>query len=382
MMNYFDQFEEKIVNFNTHFAVEKKELDLVVETFRNAPVYTITESAGSLNSYQYFLYPFKGFSLVSHRLNAFLGRYLAKLVAPETEVIVTIDADGIGVASFVAAELDLPLIIAKPFHYQQNCVEFIQEAGYHRRTMYMPALIQGKKTAIVDCMVSTGGTIAGMVAAIQKIPGTAVTGILCVNNKSNYGSQVDNILGIPYTYLIESKINGEGRVDAHSSHALRLAFWQEIDQKFYALTEDCSAFSKISKQGYRVGSVIVDANTFEILSWGFRRGHLHGEQDALSMLKINFPDWENRQLTLYSTMEPCVYRNNVGHTPCADLIADIPQIRWVIIGSKDTSDYRICGEGIKRLVERGKNIRLIENNQVFRAEDAVEIRQFSIPTTV
>jgi pyrimidine deaminase RibD-like protein len=218
-------------------------------------------------------------------------------------------------------------------------------------------------------MVSTGGTIQGMLGAMKEIGGVEVTGILCVNNKSNYGQQTTELFGFPYTYLIETHITEDKRVFAKTSPALRLAFWQEVDKKFYSLTEDCSTFSKISKQGYRVGSIIVDASTFEILSWGFRRGHLHGEQDALSMLKINIPDWENRRLTLYSTMEPCVYRNNVGHTPCAELIADTPQIKWVIIGSRDVADDRICGEGIKKLVTSGKSIRLIEGNQVFRAEE-------------
>jgi hypothetical protein len=41
----------------------------------------------------------------------------------------------------------------------------------------------------------------------------------------------------------------------------------------------------------------------------------------------------------------------------------------VIIGSRDVADDRICGEGIKKLVTSGKSIRLIEGNQVFRAEE-------------
>lgn len=365
MMNYFDEFEEKVVSFNTVIAAEKKELDEAVQAFADASVYTVENNGGTVDSYQYFLYPFKGMSLVSHRLNAVLGRYLAKLVADGTEVIVTIDSDGIGIASFVAAELDLPLIIAKSFHYNQDCVEFVQQAGYHARTMYLPKVIAGKKVAIVDCMVSTGGTVKAMLEAMQQIPEVVVTGILCVNNKSNYGQQTDTLFGVPYSFLIKTHINAVGVVEAKPSRALKTVFWQEIDKQFYELTEDCSHFSKLSKQGYRVGSVIVDADTFEILSWGFRRGHLHGEQDALSMLKINFPDWENRRLTLYSTMEPCVYRNNVGHTPCAELIADTVQIKWVVIGSKDSADSRIFNEGIKHLVAHGKSIRLIETDEVF-----------------
>ncbi len=374
-MNYFDQFEEKVVSFNTVIAAEKKELDAAVQAFAESPVYEVTNNGGTVDSYKYFLYPFKGMSLVSHRLNSVLGKYLAKLVAPGTEVIVTIDSDGIGIASFVAAELDLPLIIAKSFHYNQPSIKFIQQAGYHLRTMYLSKAIAGKKVAIVDCMVSTGGTVKAMIEAMQQIPEVTVTGILCVNNKSNYGAQNTTLFGVPYTFLIETKINEAGLVEAKSSRALRTAFWQEIDRQFYELTEDCSNFSKLSKQGYRVGSVIVDADTFEILSWGFRRGHLHGEQDALSMLKINFPNWEERRLTLYSTMEPCVYRNNIGHTPCAELITNTSQIKWVVIGSKDTADNRICGEGIKHLVANGKSIRLIETNEVFRP---VEIDSFSV----
>ncbi len=109
-------------------------------------------------------------------------------------------------------------------------------------------------------------------------------------------------------------------------------------------------YSNVLKHGYQVGALILDSDTMEIKAWGSRRGDLHTEQDAIAMLKPNCPDWENRRFTLYSTLEPCTERYNHGHTPCAEFIAAIPQINWVVMGAKDSANGAINGAGIDILV--------------------------------
>lgn len=153
-----------------------------------------------------------------------------------------------------------------------------------------------------------------------------------------------------------------------------------MDEQFFSITEQASQFSSVSKRGYQVGSIIVDAETFEILSWGFRRGNLHAEQDAISMLKHNCPDWERRKLTIYSTMEPCIYRNDVGQRSCAEHIADLHNCKWVIIGKRDITDNKIDGEGMKYLVQQGKYVRLIETDEIFRPNREEEHTELPLHT--
>ncbi len=345
-------------------------LDQIIQIFRDSQVYSVTNNGGSVREYKYFIYPFKGLHLVNLRLYRHSARYLRQMLPDNTEVILTIDSDGIAIASFIGAQAGLPMAICKNYHYNLPCVPFRQKTGYHDRTMYLPEIVTGKKVAIVDCMISTGGTVLSMIKALKSLPGTEISAVLCVNNKSNYGDNPQLLKKYNYKYLFDTHINEQDQVRAYYSKDLRLVFWEKIDRQFYQLAQDYATLSNYSKNGYQVGALIVAADTFEIAAWGYRRGHIHAEHDAISMLKNNCPDWEKRDFTLYTTLEPCVYRNGHGYTPCADLIMRVPQIRWVVIGSTDVADCKINGAGIKKL-KNCKNIKLIENNQVIRCDEKV-----------
>lgn len=362
--------EQGLNRLSLDIAQEKSALDKIIKVFEEAPVYTVKDLGGTISEYKYFVYPFKGFSLVDYSLYYSLGRYLARFIAKDVEAIVTVESDGIPVASFVAAELGLPLVIAKPFHYNLPCVEFVQQTGYYNRPMYLSRVIEGKKVALVDCMISTGGTMSAMIEAIRTLSSTQIGGIYCINNKNNYGNQQEEFGGYEYKYLFNTFVSDKDKVEVSLSRALKEVFWQQIDERFFELAKDCAQFSNYSKNGYQVGALIVSADNFEIVAWGFRRANIHAEQDALSMLKINCPDWQKREFALYTTLEPCVYRNGSGHTACADLINEIPQIRWVVVGDTDTADGKINGAGIVKLHEK-KHLRLINDKKILRCEKEV-----------
>lgn len=346
----------------------KQDVKDAIDMYTSSAIRTADDRGGTVEKYQYFLYPFKGFTLANHGIYNTLALYLAKMIPEETEAIVSIEADGIGIATLVAAHLRLPLVVAKSYHYGVDCVTFTQQTGYYNRTMYMSKAIAGKKVAIVDCMVSTGGTVIKMIDAIKQIEGTELTGFYCVNDKSNYREKHEVFDSIDYGYLFHTAVEN-GEVNCKMSKRFKQVFWADVNEKFYTITERLAQeVSNKSRHGYGVGAIIVDSETFEIVSWGYRRGHVHAEQDALSMLKDNTPDWADREYMLYCTMEPCTYRNG-EYTPCSHLVSDLPQIKWVIVGQRDVADEQICDKGIQYLLTHGKNIRLMETGNIFRAKD-------------
>lgn len=363
--------EEEVARLSASIIEEKKHLDEIITLFETSQIYSVENQGGSVGAYKYFIYPFKGLTLVNQKIYATAGKYLARLVPKETEVILTIESDGIGLASFVGAELGLPVVICKSFHYNVPSLEFVQKTGYYERPMYLPKVIEGKKVAIVDCLISTGGTVMAMIEAIKKLPDTTITGIYCLNNKSNYNKQQKTIEEYDYGYLFDTRIiDEEEKVEAKFSKYLRTAFWKNIDHLFFNLAKEYSQLSNFSTRGYQVGALIVAADTFEIVAWGYRRGNIHAEQDAISMLKNNCPDWETRDFSLYTTMEPCAYRNGSGFTCCSELINQIPQIRWVIVGEIDSADNQINGAGLEKL-KPCKHLRLVQNNEVIRSPNKV-----------
>ncbi|MBU0660967.1 hypothetical protein KKG22_02180 [Patescibacteria group bacterium] len=368
--NFGQPIQEYVQKIEEQILKEKYDLDEAMQLFIDAPVYTVEKNGGSVEKYQYFLYPFKGSTLTNFALYKKVSDYLAKMVSDDTEVIVTIEADGIPVASYIGAERSLPVIISKSFHYHVPSVEFEQKTGYYKRTMYLPKEIEGKKVAIVDCMVSTGQTIRGLIDAIKTLPNTKITGVFCVNHKPNYTEKLEDIAQYGYKYIFDTHVNDNGIVEAGFSRHLKEVFWEQIDQQFFELAETYAQLSNISKNGYAVGALIVAADTFEIVAHGYRRGDIHAEHDAINMLKSNCPDWESRDFTLYSTLEPCTYRKTKGYTPCCELIEELPQIRWVVVGRKDKEDEVIYGKGVERLKEK-KHIRLLEDQTVLKCPNVV-----------
>ncbi|MBT3817397.1 MAG: hypothetical protein HOE80_04845 [Candidatus Magasanikbacteria bacterium] len=370
MSNIATALHERIESLSKEILDDKKHLDDALALFINSPVSTIERDQGSIDVYKYFLYPFKGTTLVNHAIYEKISHYLADLIPKDTEVIVSIESDGIGVASFIGAKLGLPVVICKTYHYGEDCTPFIQKAGYHERTMYLPKAIKGKQVAVVDCMISTGGTIRAMLEAIKSISDTSIAGVYCINNKTNYGEQKDTFEGHAYNYVFNTWINKEDKVEATITKDITRIFWEHIDKKFFELAKNSAQLSNFSKNGYQVGALIVAADTFEIVAHGYRRGNIHAEHDAITMMKHNCPDWEKRNFTLYTTLEPCTYRNGNGYTSCSQLINDIPQIRWVVVGRCDKEDDIICGNGLKTL-NKHKHIRLIETGEILRCPNDV-----------
>ena len=110
MNHYFapNALEAHIQDISNELVQEKKEFDEAVQLFKDAKTYTTEDRGGSVQNYHYYIYPFKGIALSNFRLLQTLSSHLGKMVAPETEVILTVETDGISVAAFVAASLGLP----------------------------------------------------------------------------------------------------------------------------------------------------------------------------------------------------------------------------------------------------------------------------------
>jgi adenine/guanine phosphoribosyltransferase-like PRPP-binding protein len=107
---------------------------------------------------------------------------LAKTLPPDVDTILTIDTDGISIAKFVGAILGIPVLVAKEFHYDQNCLEFTQRAAYHERTMYIPAAVRNKHVAFIDAVVSSGGTALEIINTLESNTST-LAGVFTVFNK-------------------------------------------------------------------------------------------------------------------------------------------------------------------------------------------------------
>ncbi|KAH8666613.1 cytidine deaminase-like protein [Xylariales sp. PMI_506] len=114
---------------------------------------------------------------------------------------------------------------------------------------------------------------------------------------------------------------------------------------------------------YRVGALLLDTATNEILSTGYTLelpGNTHAEQCCFEKLasshSIDFgklsevlPD----QVALYTTMEPCSFRLS-GNLPCVDRVLAIgTKIRTVYVGVQEPEKFVSNNSGKQKLQQAG-----------------------------
>ncbi|KAL2264513.1 hypothetical protein VTJ83DRAFT_7023 [Remersonia thermophila] len=124
---------------------------------------------------------------------------------------------------------------------------------------------------------------------------------------------------------------------------------------------------------FRVGALVVDANTNTILATGFTlelEGNTHAEQCCFIKLANEHGVAEDElgsvlpsNSVLYTTMEPCNKRLS-GNLPCTDRILRLGgSIKTVYVGVLEPEKFIGENRGRKRLEEAGIEVELVEGLQ-------------------
>lgn len=142
------------------------------------------------NGYEYFVYPYKGITPINDGEIKYLADVIASKIPKDVDLIFTVETDGIFTALPVAMAMGKPLVSARWFNYKMDkSFSFTQKTGYYKRKLYFyfdPKKV--KKVAVIDCVLSTGGTIKTALDLFKKL-GVEVVGIYTVVNKTNYSDK-------------------------------------------------------------------------------------------------------------------------------------------------------------------------------------------------
>ena len=139
------------------------------------------------NGYEYFVYPYKGITPIDSKEINYLAEIFNSKIPKDVDLIFTVETDGIFLALPLSSLSEKPLVVARIFNYNvTNFFQFTQETGYYKRELFFSFdLNKIKKVAIVDCILSTGGTLKAAIDLFKKL-GVEVEGIYVVINKINY----------------------------------------------------------------------------------------------------------------------------------------------------------------------------------------------------
>lgn len=139
------------------------------------------------------------------------------------------------------------------------------------------------------------------------------------------------------------------------------------DVEYMKLAIEIAAMSLAEDDRTRpmVGAVLVQDG--KILKTGYRGEKGLGNHAEYALLEKKLGKNKVAGATVYTTLEPCITRNDPDKIPCAERLCE-RKIARVVIGMLDPNQL-ICGRGIRHLRKAGIAVELFPKNLMEQVED-------------
>ena len=162
-------------------------MDKLKQSLLEAP---IIEKEG----YHYFVHPISdGVPMLRPELlREIVIRIIRKAELDDVDKIVTPAAMGIHLSTAVSLMTDIPLVVVRKRQYGLDGeVALSQVTGYSENEMYVNDVYDGDRVLVLDDVLSTGGTLAGLTGALEDI-GADIRDVVCVIKKADGKNRLDD----------------------------------------------------------------------------------------------------------------------------------------------------------------------------------------------
>ena len=125
----------------------------------------------------------------------------------QIDKLVTIEAMGIPLATALSLKMNIPFTIIRKRKYNlpsEICVE--QKTGYSKSQLYINGLKRGDRIAIVDDVLSTGGTLKTVLTTLKKM-GVIVLCVIIAVDKSNITKNIMDFTNINIQSIIKIEVS-------------------------------------------------------------------------------------------------------------------------------------------------------------------------------
>ncbi|WP_254528417.1 hypoxanthine/guanine phosphoribosyltransferase [Natrinema gelatinilyticum] len=156
------------------------------------------------NGYHYFVHPISDGvpKLDPTLLREIVIRIIRKAELEDVDQIVTPAAMGIHISTAVSLMTDIPLTVIRKRQYGlEGEVQISQQTGYSETEMYINDVREGDRVLVLDDVLSTGGTLASVLAALDEI-GAEVVDTVAVIKKVGGENKVEDA-----NYSVKTLIN-------------------------------------------------------------------------------------------------------------------------------------------------------------------------------
>ncbi|MDO9537737.1 MAG: hypoxanthine/guanine phosphoribosyltransferase [Thermoplasmata archaeon] len=182
-------------------------LERLKESLENAPVVKFQD-------YDYFVFSIAdGIPTIEPELLNEVIEAMASRIEGQYDKIVTAEAMGIHLAAGLSLKTGIPFTIIRKRKYNlPDEKEFEQVTGYSSRKMYINGLKKGDRVVLLDDLISTGGTLIGILGALEEM-GIVVVDVMIVIDKGTGRKKVEEKFGIKIKTLVGIDIeNGQVKV--------------------------------------------------------------------------------------------------------------------------------------------------------------------------
>jgi len=179
-------------------------MDRLKESLLDAP---IIEKEG----YHYFVHPISdGVPMLRPELlREIVIKIIRKAELENVDKIVTPAAMGIHISTAVSLMTDIPLVVVRKRQYGLDGeVSLSQVTGYSESEMYVNDVYEGDRVLVLDDVLSTGGTLAGLTGALEDI-GADICDIVCVIKKADGTNKLDEAGYDAKTLINVQVVDGE-----------------------------------------------------------------------------------------------------------------------------------------------------------------------------
>jgi len=171
--------------------------------------------------YPYFIHPVTD---GVPRMNPVVLKAITELTVERVDwenidLLLGIEAMGLPLTAPLSMATGIPLVIARKRSYGlEGEVEIDQSTGYSKGAMYLNDIQQGERIAIVDDVLSTGGTLEAVIEGVRRA-GAEVTDVIAVIEKGEGLKRLQGLYGdIRIQSLVRLVMDGDTVVLLDDEH--------------------------------------------------------------------------------------------------------------------------------------------------------------------
>ena len=162
--------------------------------------------------YPYFIHPITD---GVPRLEPNVLQAIVDLIEPlvdwdNIDIILGIEAMGLPLTAPLAMRTGVPMVIARKRNYGlEGEVQINQQTGYSKGSIYLNDIKAGERIAIIDDVLSTGGTMRSVIEGVKKTKASVENIVIVVEKGDGMQNLKQDYPSIRFDSLVKLHMDGE-----------------------------------------------------------------------------------------------------------------------------------------------------------------------------